>query len=228
MNLHLFSVPGKFPLTNIVIAGRPYLIAQSKPVVLYIPAAEINFQNEYVEITKEAFKNIASVETLDLTQKINQEDFDVILNRASVIYIPGGNTFLLLHRLFESGLFKLLQKRLLAGIPLVAYSAGSLICGKDILTSGDINCCGTNYYEGFNFVPINFIVHYNSENISEVSTLKLQLDQYHSFFDNSVIALEDDAYIKVDDSGMRLIRGKCWLFKKDKKVEQLLPGFIEI
>jgi peptidase E len=67
MQLHLFSMPGEYPLRDIVAAGQPHLLAQPQPTVLYLPATGVTIKEEYVEMTREAFKGLAQVEVLDLT-----------------------------------------------------------------------------------------------------------------------------------------------------------------
>jgi peptidase E len=111
MNLHLFSMPGPYPLQDIVAASEPYLTMQSHPVILYLPAAGATLNLEYVDVARTAFENLAEVEVLDLTQPISLVDLESVLGRATVLYIPGGNTYLLLDRLYRSRAFDLIQAR---------------------------------------------------------------------------------------------------------------------
>ena len=64
---------------------------------------------------------------------------EAILRRAAAVYIPGGNTFLLNHRLHAGGLLPYLRKKIQTGLPVAAFSAGTILCGPNILTSKDMN-----------------------------------------------------------------------------------------
>ncbi len=224
MQLHLFSMPGEYPLRDIVAAGKPYLLAQPQPTVLYLPATGVTIKEEYVEMMCEAFKGLAQVEVLDLTIEV-YPDFGAALERASLLCIPGGNTYLLLYRLYQSGLFGLIQQRVWQGLPLVGFSAGMLVCGANILTSNDINCCACTQFAGFGFVPYNFVAHYPGAEGPERDRVNQRIvEYYHAFHTNPVLALEDDGYIRVDGQRVELVRGHGWLFEKGRAGAFLNPG----
>jgi peptidase E len=88
---------------------------------------------------------------LDSTQPIPLADLGSVLERVTVLYIPGGNTYLLLDRLYRSKAFRLIQVRVEAGVPLVGFSAGMIICGQNILTTNDDNECGSTEFTGLGF-----------------------------------------------------------------------------
>lgn len=96
MNLHLFSMPGADPLQNVVTASKPHLAGRTHPVILYLPAAGATLISRFVDITRTVFANLAEVEVLDLTQPIKVVDIESVLERTTVLYIPGGNTYSLL------------------------------------------------------------------------------------------------------------------------------------
>ncbi len=224
MQLHLFSMPGEYPLRDVVAAAKLHLLAQSQPIVLYLPATSVTIKGEYVDLMREAFRGLAQVEVLDLTVEV-YPDFDAILERASLLCIPGGNTYLLLRRLYQSGLFGLIQQRVRQGLPLVGFSAGMLVCGANILTSNDINCCACTQFTGFGFVPYNFVAHYPGAEGPELDRVNERIvEYYHAFHTNPVLALEDDGYIRVDGRRVELVRGRGWLFEKGKAVAPLNPG----
>jgi dipeptidase E len=68
-------------------------------------------------------------------------EITAVLDNASLLYIPGGNTFCLKQRLHERGLMAEIQTRVRGGLPLVAFSAGTVLCGRNILTTNDMNVC---------------------------------------------------------------------------------------
>ena len=58
---------------------------------------------------------------------MTQKEIEDILRRAALVYVPGGNTFLLNHRLHVSGIMPYLRKKVQAGLPFVGFSAGMIL-----------------------------------------------------------------------------------------------------
>jgi dipeptidase E len=150
-------------------------------------------------------------------------EMEETLRRASLVYIPGGNTFLLNHRLYISKFMEFLKRKVSAGLPLVAFSAGSVLCGPNILTSADMNMVGSSYISGLNATPFNFSVHYPQDEISRLEKDEW-LREYHVFHDNPVILLTDGGYIQVDGKKTTLVRGEAWILRKGEEKEKLTEG----
>jgi peptidase E len=131
MNLELFSTPGKDDIRDILEASRPYLEGRDDPVVAYLPAASLS--NTWQEFTEKAFHNLARLKTIN-TEIMTLPEMEAILRIAALVYIPGGNTFLLNHRLHISKIMNYLRKKVTAGLPVVAFSAGTVLCGPNILS----------------------------------------------------------------------------------------------
>src|SRR5512145_3303325 len=113
LNLHLFSKPGD-GLGDILEACRPYLEHKSEPLVAYLPLASL--ANRWQEFTEKAFKGLARLETVN-TETMTFSEIEAVLRRAHVVYLPGGKTFLLAHRLHTSRLMPYLRKKVQAGLP---------------------------------------------------------------------------------------------------------------
>jgi dipeptidase E len=148
---------------------------------------------------------------------------EAIIRRAQVVYISGGNTFLLNHRLHISGLMAYLRKKVQAGLPVVGFSAGMIVCGPNILTSSDMNSVETNHFDGLKASSFNFFAHYTADAYGQ-SPQDDWLSEYHSFHDNPVIMLSDGAYLKVDGKKTTLVRGEAWILRKDSEKEKLEVG----
>jgi peptidase E len=215
MNLHLLNLPGAYPIQDIVAASKPSLGVQPDPVLVYLPAATERINPEHVEVTRTAFEHLAEVEVLDLSQPVPQVDLEHVLQRATVLYIPGGNTYLLLDRLRTSEAFTLIQDRVQAGMLWVGFSAGMVICGPNVLTSNNINVFGITEVTGLGFTEYNFVAHYPADDDKERAQRDSQIRAYHNAHTNPVLALEDDGWIKIDDNGTQVVRGHCWLCEPD-------------
>jgi dipeptidase E len=145
------------------------------------------------------------------------------LRRASLVYIPGGNTYLLAHRLYISKFMDHLRRRVSAGLPLVAFSAGTVLCGANILTSQDMNLVGSSYFSGLNVTPFNFSVHYPEDENSRLVKDEWLRD-YHVFHDNPVILLADGGFVRVDGKKTTLVSGEAWILRKGEEKEKLSVG----
>ncbi len=218
LTLHLFSSPGKFDdIDWIVEAARPYLEDKSGATVAYLPLASL-YAEKSLPRTEQAFRGLAPLKTVN-TETMELQEMETILRSASVAYIPGGNTFLLNHRLHVSRLFPYLQKKLEAGLPLIAYSAGTVLCGPNILTTNDLNMLPSPHFEGLGLTPFNFNVHYSDE-----AARDNWLIDYQAFHDNPVILMADGAYVTVHGRKTALVRGDAWIWHAGHEKERLRPG----
>jgi dipeptidase E len=175
-----------------------------------------------MEFHERAFQGLARLETIS-TELMAPREIEDILRRAALVYVPGGNTFLLNHRLHISGILPYLRKKIQTGLPFVGFSAGAILCGPNILTAKDLNTVGTPHFDGLNLIPFNFLTHYIGDGYSQ-SVHDEWLDDYYFFHDNPVILLSDGAHVKVDGKKMTLVRGNAWIRRKDEEKERLETG----
>ncbi|MCE9647184.1 MAG: Type 1 glutamine amidotransferase-like domain-containing protein [Chloroflexi bacterium] len=220
-NLHLFSSPGKDDIRYIIEASRPYLEGKSDATVAYLPLASL-YAERWQEYTENSFKGLARLETIN-AETMSLPQMEEIVRRASLVYIPGGNTFLLNHRLHASRLMIFLRRKVQAGLPVAGFSAGAVVCGPNILTSKDMNTVSTSYFEGLNATTFNFSAHYPLDAHGQ-SAKDEWLADYHFFHDNPIVMLCDGAYVRVDGRKTTLVRGEAWILRKDQEKEKLEEG----
>jgi peptidase E len=213
INLHLLSTPGEGDIRYILQACRPYLEAQSSPLVAYLPWAAVG--NNWLEYTRQAFAGLAEVGYLDYptTSLIEAEQ---IMKQAGAIYISGGNTYLLNHRLHESGLFEHLRRHAEEGLPVVGFSAGALICGANILTTHDINMIPTTHFTALELLPYNIVAHYPGDETAQTKEDDW-LSDYHVLHDKPILALEDGATVWYTRDRLQVLGGNVWQIEKGKK-----------
>ena len=217
-NLHLFSSPGKDDIRYVIEASRPYLKDRDDATVAYLPLASL-FAERWQTDTEDAFKSLARLETIN-AETMSLTQMEDIVRRAALVYIPGGNTFLLNHRLHVSRLMIFLRKKVQAGLPVVAFSAGAILCGPNILTSKDMNTVETSQFDGLNVSPFNFFAHYAMDDYGQ-SVHDDWLSDYHFFHDNPVVMMSDGAYVKMDGKKTTLVRGEAWILRKGQEKEKL-------
>ncbi len=217
LDLHLFSSPGKNDdLEWIVEVARPYLKDKPDAVVAYLPLAEL-YADRSIAQTQEAFRGLGRIESIN-TETMQLEEMEASLRRAALAYIPGGNTFLLNHRLHLSGLVPHLRKKLEAGLPLITFSAGTVLCGPNILTSNDLNMVPSPYFDGLKLTSFNFNVHYTGE-----ARRDAWLSDYRTFHDNPVILMEDGSYVRIRGKQATLVQGEAWIWRAGEEKEHLEP-----
>ena len=137
INLHLLSNPGDHDIRWVLEACRPYLEDKDDATVAFLPQAWLNVHH-WLDYTVRSFDGLAQVELID-TERMDLPAMEAVIRHAQVVYISGGNTFLLNHRLHISGSMPYLRKKVQAGLPVVGFSAGMILCGQNILTANDMN-----------------------------------------------------------------------------------------
>jgi dipeptidase E len=221
MPLHLFSMPGKDDLRYVVEASRPYLEDKDEPTIAYLPLASL-YSEKWREMNESAFKGLAQIVEVN-AELMTQREIENIIRDAALVFIPGGNTFLLNHRLHVCGVMPYLKKKVQNGLPVIGVSAGAIVSGPNILTSKDMNTVGTTFFDGLNATPFNFLAHYPRDGYGQ-SVLDDWLGDYHFFHDNPVIMMCDDAHVKVDGKKTSLMSGEAYILRKDEEKEQLDEG----
>lgn len=219
MQIHLFSDGGSPFLANIVEACQTILAGVERPTVAYLPAASVD--DTYFAPALAALRPLGKI----ITMAIDDDPLDqmtTVLDSASALFMPGGNTYLLSWRLHRTGMLDVLRERVRGGLPLVCASAGSVMCGLTMLTTNDMNCCASVDFNGLGFVPYNLNVHYPEVEGPVRAERMERLWEFHHYFELPIIALEDSAYVHIDDEGSRLIRGGAWRIEQGRDTPTLL------
>ena len=202
-------------------ASKPYLEGKDDPIVAYLPLASL-YAEKWLGVNESAFRGLAQIQEVN-AERMTQKEIENIIREAALVYITGGNTFLLNHRLHTSGVMPYLKKKIQNGLPLVGVSAGMILCGQNILTANDMNTVETPHFDGLNLVPFNFFAHYADDGYSQ-SVHDGWLADYHFFHDNPVVMLSDGAYVRVDGKKTALVRGDAWILRKGEEKEKLEQG----
>jgi len=223
MQLHLFSTPGENDLRYVIEASRPYLQDKDDPIVAYLPLATL-YAEKWLGVNESAFKGLAQIKEVN-AELMTQKEIEDIIRESALVYITGGNTFLLNHRLHISGVMPYLKKKIQNGLPVIGVSAGMILCGPNILTSKDMNTVETPHFDSLNLIQFNFFAHYTDDGYGQ-SVHDDWLGDYHFFHDNPVILLSDSAYVRVDGKKTTLVRGDAWILRKGVEKERLEPGKI--
>ncbi len=205
---------------NLIIAststvhGESYLDYLLKPVkdlfegideIIFIPYARPGGMNhdDYTEKAKEFFrginKELRGLHTFD-------KPIQAIKN-AKGIFTGGGNTFVLVNALYASGIMEPLREVLFNGTPYLGTSAGSNICGVNMMTTNDMPIVYPPSFKTLGAVPFNINPHYldpdpNSTHMGE--TRETRIKEFHSQNNIPVVGLREGSWLKVEDTSISL------------------------
>ena len=125
--------------------------------VLFIPYAglRVNY-DDYVAMVQQALKPL-NIHVKGIHEFANPAD--AIVN-AQAVMVGGGNTFVLLAKLYEHNLIQTLQQKTAAGMPYIGWSAGSNIAGLSIRTTNDMPIIEPPSFQALGLLPLQLNPHY--------------------------------------------------------------------
>ena len=194
--------------------------------ILFVPYARPSGIShlEYTEKAKNVFK-ILNLEIIDYTN----EDLRESLEKCDGIFVGGGNTFLLLNKLYKYSLIDILKNKINSGIPYLGTSAGSNICGMTIGTTNDMPIVHVKSLEALGIIDFNINPHYldpidGFEHMGE--SRETRINEFHKFNDQFVIGLREGSYLQVEGDDIYLKGLKhAVIFKKENEKFEIENGF---
>ena len=194
--------------------------------ILFVPYARPSGIShlEYTEKAKNVFK-ILTLEIIDYTN----EDLRESLEKCDGIFIGGGNTFLLLDKLYQYSLIDILKNKIDSGIPYLGTSAGTNICGITIGTTNDMPIVHVKSLEALGIIDFNINPHYldpidGFEHMGE--SRETRINEFHKFNDQFVIGLREGSYLQVEGDDIYLKGLKhAVIFKKENEKFEIENGF---
>ena len=194
--------------------------------ILFVPYARPSGIShlEYTEKAKNVFK-ILNLEIIDYTD----EDLRESLEKCDGIFVGGGNTFLLLNKLYQYSLIDILKNKINSGIPYLGTSAGSNICGMTIGTTNDMPIIHVKSLEALGIIDFNINPHYldpidGFEHMGE--SRETRINEFHKFNDQFVIGLREGSYLQVEGDDIYLKGLKyAVIFKKENEKFEIESGF---
>jgi dipeptidase E len=151
-----------------------------------------------------------------------------ILEKVQAIFIGGGNTFRLLHALYEFDLLGPIARLVAQGLPYIGSSAGSIVAGPSLKTTKDMPIVQPPSFLALNLVPFQISPHYldpdpTSKHMGE--TQEERILQFLEENDAPVVGLRESAMIRVE-AGAATLRGAAGarIFRRGRPPEEYQPG----
>ena len=133
-----------------------HLLGDAALQIAFVPFAAVDGDyDHYGSIVREGLAalpyTIHTVQPRNATELIGQSD---------VVMVGGGNTFKLLHDLYEYKLLDLIRSKVVAGAPYIGWSAGANIAGRTIATTNDMPIIEPRSFRALHLLPFQINPHY--------------------------------------------------------------------
>lgn len=156
------------------------------------------------------------------------EDKAQAIQESKGIFTGGGNTFLLVKKMYEYDLFSVLKKAIEEGCAYLGTSAGSNIAGINIKTTNDMPIVYPPSFQAMGLVPFCLNPHYldaDPHSTHNGETRETRILEFLTQNTNPVVGLREGNYIR--GIGERLtIEGKhtTRIFENEKKPYEVPAG----
>ncbi len=218
---------GKGYLEHCKEAVRQFLDELPDGEVLFIPyAANTNKWDEYSESCEKFFVSLGQ-SYKPIHECENPSEY-IAKTKLKMIFIGGGNTFLLIKTLQDKGLIEPIQEAVGSGVGYMGASAGSNITCPTIQTTNDMPIVEPQSFKALNLVNFQINPHFISGSLVEGhkgESREQRIAEFHEVNETLVIGLPESSWIRVKDGNLILNGGgNATIFEKDKSPGQWSVG----
>lgn len=192
--------------------------------IVFIPFAAVTLSfDAYEDAVSRAFDAMGyKVRSVHRVQ-----DRKELVKHAQAVVVGGGNTFVLLNRMYEADLLTAVRSRIEEGIPYVGWSAGANLACPTIMTTNDMPVVMPPSFDALNIVPFQLNPHYHELKFQNQGgeTRKERLEEFLLFNPaRRVIGLPEGMFILRDGKKMKICGdGTAKLYAAGKSITDLRP-----
>lgn len=141
------------------------------------------------------------------------------------IFTGGGNTFLLVEKLYRNNLMNQLKETILNGTPYLGTSAGTNIAGLTMQTTNDMPIIYPPSFQTLGVVPFNINPHYLDPDLNSThkgETRETRIKEFHTINTPPVVGLREGSWLEINGDTITL-KGKlpARIFKVDETPYEL-------
>ena len=145
---------------------------------------------------------------------------------AEAVFVGGGNTFRLLLQLQESDFVDALRERVQAGMPYLGASAGTNIAAPTIMTTNDMPIMEPHGFDALALVRFQINPHYIDADPASTHMGETRQQRLLEYLEENawpVVGLREGAWLRFDDSSVRLEGASARLFRRGRDPEDVQP-----
>lgn len=191
--------------------------------VLFVPYA-LHDRDAYAAQARQRFAAMGFA--LDSVHEA--EDQNHAINAAEAVFIGGGNTFRLLHSLYQFDLLLSIRRRVADGMLYIGSSAGSVVAAPTIKTTNDMPIVEPPSFDSLGLIRFQINAHYldpdpNSTHMGE--TREVRLNQFLEDNETPVVGLREGCMIRVEQ-GVHQLKGRtnARVFRRGFEPVEVEPG----
>lgn len=186
--------------------------------LLFVPYAGVSINyDQYTEMVQTALAPLG----IKVTGIHTHENAKQAINNADAVAIGGGNTFHLLHQLYENDLIETIHDKVSQGMPYIGWSAGSNVAGLSIRTTNDMPIIEPKSFNALSLVDFQINPHYTGYNPPghNGETREQRLAEFMVLNpDMPIVAIVEGTALKRNGDTLSLIGpSQGYLFKAGKK-----------
>lgn len=186
--------------------------------VLFIPYAGVSISfDDYTHQVEQALASLP----LNIKGIHEFDSNDAAFDYADVILVGGGNTFVLLDRLYQNGVYELIQKAVASGTKYIGWSAGSNIAGLSIKTTNDMPIVEPQSFKALSLLPIQLNPHYTDFKPPghHGETRQMRIEEFMVMQPQTpVIGIQEGTALEYQDNVLKLVGNKpAYIFKNGEK-----------
>lgn len=194
--------------------------------IIFIPYARPGgiSHDEYTRVVRKA------LEGLNFTIKGLHEFNDPVdaIKNSEGIFTGGGNTFLLVEKLYRNKVMAPLRDVILKGTPYLGTSAGTNVAGLTMQTTNDMPIIYPPSFQTLGIVPFNINPHYldpDPASTHKGETRETRIKEFHTLNTQPVVGLREGSWIEVKADKISL-KGyhSARIFRVDEVPYELEPN----
>jgi dipeptidase E len=222
-------------ISNSTLHGSGYLdhcaseindfLGKSIKTVTFVPYARPSgiTHDEYTAKARERFEQMG----YQLISVHEVKDPIAQIKEAEAVFIGGGNSFVLLNDLQQSGIMPAIREKVANGMPYIGTSAGSNVACPTIKTTNDMPIHEVESFDALNLVPFQINPHYldpDPDSTHKGETRETRIKEFLVFNDKVVVGLREGCLVRINGD-KRLLKGStnARVFVRGEKAKEYKP-----